>query len=116
MILVRVLGLVKKKGKKFSEYNNKFLMVQSEIIKIEKKLKSEINASSLAEISFDMPHSLGHGIGLDVHDLPSGIGKKSNWKLKNGMIFAIEPGYYTKEFGIRIENNYLITKKGFVKL
>ena len=35
--------------------------------------------------------------------------------LKEGMIFTIEPGIYVKD-GIRIENDYLVTKHGFEKL
>jgi len=64
----------------------------------------------------ELPHALGHGIGIEVHDFPSGIGGKSKFVLKDGMVLAIEPAIYTKEFGIRIENDYLITKNGFRKL
>jgi Xaa-Pro aminopeptidase len=50
----------------------------------------------------------GHGVGLSVHDVPLG------GVLKEGMVFAIEPGLYYPEkgFGVRIEDTVLITKAG----
>jgi Xaa-Pro aminopeptidase len=50
----------------------------------------------------------GHGVGLAVHDVPLG------GILKEGMVFAIEPGLYYPEkgFGIRVEDTVLITKDG----
>ena len=53
-------------------------------------------------------HSLGHGVGVEVHDFPF-ISPKNENKFKNGMVFAIEPGLYHGEFGgIRIEDLCLI--------
>ena len=46
-------------------------------------------------------HSIGHGVGLDVHEFPR-FGKKYSDKLK-GAAFAIEPGAYLKNFGARFE-------------
>jgi Xaa-Pro aminopeptidase len=37
-----------------------------------------------------IPHSLGHGIGLEVHEAPS-LSPKSKDELKEGMVFSIEP-------------------------
>ena len=49
-------------------------------------------------------HSLGHGIGLNVHEAPS-ISPKGATKLENGMVFSDEPGVYVAgEYGIRIED------------
>ena len=45
-----------------------------------------------------MPHSLGHGVGLDTHELPGFSGQ-----LVNGTVFTVEPGVYGK-FGVRIED------------
>lgn len=49
-------------------------------------------------------HSTGHGVGLDIHELPV-ISKRSDTVLKENMVFTIEPGIYLPgEFGIRIED------------
>jgi len=54
-------------------------------------------------------HGISHHLGIDVHDL----GTRTE-PIKAGMVFTIEPGIYIEEeqMGIRIENNYLITKNG----
>lgn len=56
-------------------------------------------------------HSLGHGIGLDAHELPR-ISYKSEEIIEDGMVFSIEPGIYLpNEFGIRIED-LVVMKNG----
>ena len=60
-------------------------------------------------------HSTGHGVGLDIHELPI-IGPKSDTILKEGMVFTIEPGIYLdKKFGVRIEDMVYI-KNGKVEV
>lgn len=57
-------------------------------------------------------HSLGHGIGLEVHEPPT-LSQRSRDKLKAGMVVTSEPGLYLPgEFGVRIEDMILITKSG----
>ncbi|MFA5320272.1 MAG: aminopeptidase P family protein [Candidatus Omnitrophota bacterium] len=57
-------------------------------------------------------HSLGHGVGLDVHELPRVSQSESGWLLP-GMVFTVEPAVYLPgKFGIRIEDMVLITGKG----
>jgi Xaa-Pro aminopeptidase len=49
-------------------------------------------------------HSTGHGVGLDIHEMPY-IASKSNTIIEDGMVYTIEPGIYIPdEFGIRIED------------
>ncbi len=56
-------------------------------------------------------HSLGHGVGLDIHELPR-ISQKSDTIIEDGMVFSIEPGIYiANEFGIRIED-LVVMKNG----
>jgi Xaa-Pro aminopeptidase len=57
-------------------------------------------------------HGLGHWIGMDVHDV--GVYNV----LPVGSSFTIEPGIYLPEegFGVRIEDDYLVTEKGLVKM
>jgi len=54
-------------------------------------------------------HGISHHLGIDVHDL----GTRTE-SIKAGMVFTIEPGIYIEEekMGIRIENNFWITKTG----
>ncbi|MGE8204484.1 M24 family metallopeptidase [Heyndrickxia sp. NPDC080065] len=55
-------------------------------------------------------HSLGHGIGLEVHEGP-GLSVRSDIVLQPGMVVTIEPGIYLPEIGgVRIEDDTLITE------
>jgi Xaa-Pro aminopeptidase len=57
-------------------------------------------------------HSLGHGVGLQVHEGPR-ISQKSPAILKEGMVFTVEPGVYIPhKFGVRIEDMVLVTRGG----
>ncbi len=61
-------------------------------------------------------HSLGHGIGVYVHEKPR-ISVKSDEILEENMIITIEPGLYIEGLGgVRLEEDILITKYGGVKL
>jgi len=57
-------------------------------------------------------HSLGHGIGTQVHEAPS-VSKKGDIVLEKGMIFSVEPGIYIEGLGgVRIEDLALVTDTG----
>ncbi|MBI2593611.1 aminopeptidase P family protein [Candidatus Daviesbacteria bacterium] len=63
-----------------------------------------------------IPHSLGHGIGVEVHEHPY-LSVNSKDILKDGMVFSIEPGIYLSNFGgVRIEDLFVIEKKGIRQL
>ncbi|MEM4260017.1 MAG: Xaa-Pro peptidase family protein [Candidatus Woesearchaeota archaeon] len=61
-------------------------------------------------------HGLGHGIGVEIHENPN-LNLKSKDKLSINTVFTVEPGIYIPgKFGIRIEDDILMTKKGPVVL
>jgi Xaa-Pro dipeptidase len=67
-----------------------------------------------ARHNFVMPHSLGHGLGLEVHEAPFlRTAQESDVILRPGMIFTLEPGLYDPQAGgVRLENDILITETG----
>lgn len=64
-------------------------------------------------------HSLGHGIGLDIHEQPTvkAQGPYSQLPLQAGMVLTIEPGIYLPGIGgVRLEDSLLITESGYENL
>ena len=57
-------------------------------------------------------HSTGHGVGLDIHELPSI--SQNNAMLRVGNVVTVEPGlYYRRIGGIRIEDTVAVTPRGW---
>lgn len=84
-------------------------------------LKAGVKCSKLDAIARDsmgadaehFGHSLGHGIGLDVHEAPN-LSSRSKDVLKENMIVTVEPGIYLPgRFGVRIEDMGRVTKTGY---
>jgi Xaa-Pro aminopeptidase len=90
-------------------------VMQEELIKL-----GLLNAAEVKNQVADQPlykryfmHGTSHYLGLDVHDVGSRFAE-----MKAGMVFTCEPGIYIPEegFGIRIENDILLTESGNVDL
>lgn len=61
-------------------------------------------------------HSLGHGIGINVHEVPR-VGKNSPQVLEENMVISVEPGIYISGLGgVRIEDLVIVKKDGVVNL
>lgn len=90
-----------------------------ECLKLYKKGTPVKDACALAEKIFakekrKMPHTLGHGIGLEIHESPR-VSTKAEPEVtfESGMIVTLEPGLYDEKLGgVRLENDVLITDEG----
>jgi Xaa-Pro aminopeptidase len=76
------------------------------------------DAFTIAEktLGHKIPHALGHGIGLETHDAPGAIHAKAEWTFQPNMAIAVEPGFYGKKWGIRIEDDAIITRSTVERL
>lgn len=78
---------------------------------LEEKLKrlGLMKRRSRKEMRNRMPHAIGHGLGIDAHD---SLGRYETFQ--ENMVLTVEPGIYVNErgFGVRLENDILITKDG----
>ena len=76
-------------------------------------LRAKDEEGSEHSMDYFFAHGLGHHLGLDVHD----VGDASQ-PLAPGQVFTIEPGLYlpSEGFGVRIEDDYLVTTTGVEKL
>lgn len=86
-------------------------IMESELLKLKLIDKNDIKKQTPEKPAFMkyFMHGTGHHLGLDVHDTGNMFAK-----MKEGMVWTVEPGIYIKEegLGIRLENNVVITKNG----
>lgn len=110
------LGKISKKEKEIYDF---LLNIQKNIvnnIKIEDSCGKiyENCVKSLKNYSKYFIHGLGHGVGIEIHELPN-LTLNSKDKMMKNMVFTIEPGIYMpKKIGIRIEDTVLMKKKSEV--
>ena len=66
--------------------------------------------------NYSILHAFGHGVGLEIHELPTLLSKQDNI-LKENAVIAIEPGVYVPgKFGIRIEDTFVVEKNECLSL
>jgi len=91
----------------------KSIEVGKDICEIDKVAREIISKAGYEEY---FVHSLGHGVGLDIHEWPY-INSRNKMKIKEGMVFTIEPGIYIpNEFGVRTEDMVMVTLDGKIKV
>lgn len=107
-------------GKADEQFNKIYHIVREAQTSAEELAGPGVNVAALDAVARDVIHShgygkyfthgLGHGIGLDVHELPR-ISGGSDEVLSEGMVFTIEPGIYIPGWGgVRIEDMLVIDK------
>lgn len=101
-----------KPGVVYFEYHKEVQKImESELIKLKLISKADVKKQHPDKPLFMkyFMHGTGHHLGLDVHDTGNMF-----QKMKEGMVWTVEPGIYIKEegLGIRLENNVVITKNG----
>jgi Xaa-Pro aminopeptidase len=70
------------------------------------------NTLKRAKLDRYFTHSLGHGLGLEVHEMPR-LGRGEKTVLQEGMVLTVEPGVYVEGLGgIRIEDDVVVTPQG----
>ncbi len=88
-------------------------------IQTTKELKDGANIKTISKMvendfklnGYDLIHALGHGVGLDIHEMPV-ISSRNDNTLKEKMVITNEPGIYIPgKFGVRIEDTVLIGKE-----
>jgi len=101
---VDIISLLKP-GVHFNEYQTRVDLVMEQALK---SLKLDPN-----KLHDYMPHAVGHGLGIDVHDTLAGYDS-----LQPGMVLTVEPGIYLTDenIGVRIEDDILITETGHKNL
>lgn len=106
------------------EYKKIYDFVLEEQTKMKSSLKDGVNIKQIVKDreteyklkNYNVLHAFGHGVGLEIHELPM-LKSQMDCILKENSIITIEPGVYIQgSFGIRIEDTYRVTKNGCINL
>ncbi|MCR4881448.1 MAG: M24 family metallopeptidase [bacterium] len=84
---------------------------ETKFFDLDKKARDIIKRAKMPDFNFN--HGTGHGIGLNVHEMPPTLSpsKLAQKKLKANMVFSIEPGMYKEGVGgVRLENSVCTIK------
>ncbi|MBI4159150.1 aminopeptidase P family protein [Candidatus Woesearchaeota archaeon] len=103
----RTIYIGRPSKKEIKDYN-KVLKIQEESIRSKEVKASKLYLKAKKVLGKNFIHSLGHGIGIEIHERPD-LNEISKEKLTNNMVYTIEPGIYDK-YGIRIEDIVLNKK------
>ena len=110
-------------GEVSDEQKKIYDIVLSAHLEAMKNIKPGIKCSQIDKIARDIIknngyekdflHSLGHGVGIDIHEEPR-LSEKSTDVLESGMVVTVEPGIYLgNKFGVRIEDTVVVTENGY---
>ena len=106
-------------GKPSPEQKKVYLAVSEAKKKAESKVRPGISNRRLDQAARevlksygfgkDFTHALGHGVGLDIHEMPSLSNKAPLVRLKKNEVITIEPGVYLEgKWGIRVEDTIIV--------
>ena len=78
--------------------------------------KTAYNVLESMELGRYFTHGLGHGFGIDIHEIPY-LSSKYSYELRSNDVVTIEPGIYIDGWGgLRLEDNYLIIEGAGIRL
>ena len=104
-------------GSATSEQKELHNLIKNAHIASASTVRAGASGKAIQNIAFDIfgdkkeffTHSLGHGIGLFIHELPR-LSYRKNYILKANQVVTVEPGlYFPGKFGMRLEDDYLVT-------
>ncbi len=111
-------------GCMLEEIKKVYDLVLKNQLTVEKMIKDGYTIKTLSQSvesdfkinNYDLIHGLGHGVGLEIHELPY-INSKNESILRTNMVVTNEPGIYIPgKYGVRIEDTVLVTKDGCIPL
>jgi Xaa-Pro aminopeptidase len=109
-------------GEPRSSFKEVYAIVRKAQIAAQEALKAGLTGKQVDQVARDVikdagygprfVHSLGHGVGLAVHEAPT-LSQQSRKMLRPGMVVTVEPGIYLPDQGgVRLENMALVEADG----